>query len=632
MCREKSSNSRIRFGKDLLVWGLVLIVMAAIAVGQIEQSSVGEAVAGENIVAADTNDANPVASEGAAAAGESTPPPAEKLPTDAKIQSISFKKDMRIQDAIQFLAARYQKNIVPSSKVDGMVTVTNLYDVTFEQALNAILGHTFKYEQEGDFIKVYTAEEFKKIKEDEGRMVYRIFTLYYISAAEAEKLVKPILSKAAVVQSSSAAEKEISGGGGGGSSGTGASGSLSGGSGGDKMALNDIIVIYDFPENIDKAEKIIRSLDVRPKQVLIEATILSVVLIEGMELGVDWNLAAGVSLAGTAATQDIVSVGSIDRGSGATSPIGSLKDGAITTGTPIETFGFATQGGDGLRLGITTGDVRVFVTALESVTDTTVLANPKILAVNKQEGAVQIGTRLGYRSSTTIGQGGVATEGEVKFLEAGTVLKFRPYIGNDGYVRMDINPKDSSAALNDDGVPTENVTECKTNIIVKDGETIVIGGLFRDVVTTTRKQVPLLGDIPIIGALFRSKNDSVRREEVMVLLTTHIIDEPSETDGTARAEDVRRKRYGAKDELQTISRGRMAEEFYAKAARLHVEGDNESAMMELQKALRLRPAYLEAIRLKERIIGQTAPDEMEKMERVILENIDRENAPNWMRK
>jgi len=656
MNEEKKQSSGIRAAKGLLAWALVLVTMAAIALGGggepgAAEAGVKETAAGETTVAAVTEAAVAVAEETrggdadiapevksvapaateTASSDAATSTEAEPVMPGGKIQSIAFKKDTRIQDALLFLQERYQKNIVPSAKVDGTINVVNLRDVTFEQALDAILGRDFKSETTGNIIKVYTAEEVKAIQEDPERMVYEIFTLYYITAEEASNLIKPVLSSGAQaqIQVSSPAEKQISGGGGGGSA---AGASLDGGGGGDKLALHDTIVVYDYPENIKKVEKVIRSLDVRPKQVLVEATILSVVLIEGMELGVDWNLAAGVSLGGTAATDDIVSEGTISRGSGATSPIASLKDGTITTGTPIETFGFATQGGDGLRLGITTGDVRVLISALESVTDTTVLANPKILAVNKQEGAVQIGTRLGYRSSTTIGQGGVATEGEVKFLDAGTVLSFRPYIGNDGYVRMDIHPKDSSAALNDDGVPTETVTQCKTNIIVKDGETIVIGGLFRDVITTTRKQVPLLGDIPIIGALFRGKSDSVRREEVIVLLTTHIIDEPSETDGDARADDVRRKRFGAKDELDWAGRGKIAEEHYVEAVRCYIRKDATAAMKNLKLALRLRPGYLEAIRLKERILRETSPEEAAMLDRIILEDADKREAPKWLRR
>lgn len=287
-----------------------------------------------------------------------------------------------------------------------------------------------------------------------------------------------------------------------------------------------------------------------------------------------------------------------------------------------------------MRIGASTGNVRVLITALEAITDTTVLANPKILTVNKQEGSVLIGTNLGYRSSTSISTGGVATEGEVQFLQTGTQLVFRPYIGNDGYIRMDIYPKDSSATLNADGVPTETTTQMKTNIIVKDGETIVIGGLFRDTIVTTRQQVPLLGDLPIIGGLFRGTTDASQREEVIVLLTTHIIDEPSQVEGAEGAEDVRRKKFGAKDELQSIGRTKLADEAYAKAARHYLEGDIESALRELKIALKLRPAYLEALRLKERIAAELDANAKAdpRADGTVLETIDQGEASTWSKK
>ncbi len=509
------------------------------------------------------------------------------------IQSFKFEENFSIRSALAMLGSAYGKNIVPTPQVDGQLAFRGLSNVTFEEAMDAILGDNFKYERVGNLIKVYTREEYKKLMEDPERMVYKVFTLYYITAAEAQKLTAPLLSTAAQVQVTSPAETEISTGtgGAGGAGGGGRSGGATGGSasssrgGGDTLALHDTVVIYDYPENIDAVQKLLDTIDVRPKQVLVEATILSAQLNEGMELGVDWNLAAGVSVSG----------------------VGVLKDGPITAGTPIETTGFSgTQSGAGLRFGVTTGDVRVFVTALESITDTTVLAHPKVMTVNKQEGYVLIGTNLGYRSSTTISTGGVATEGEVQFLQTGTQLVFRPYIGNDGYIRMEIYPKDSSAELNEDGVPTESTVEMKTNVVVKDGETIVIGGLFRNVITTTRNQVPLLGDIPYIGAAFRSTTDSARREEVIVLLTTRIVDQPGGSEGKEAEEDARRKVEGAKDELQSISRTKMSEKAYEKAAKCYVEGDIQGAKHQLDVALRLRPAYLEALRLKEKVDAEAA--------------------------
>ena len=550
------------------------------------------------------------------------------------IDKFDVEEDFGVRKALAMLGSLCEKNIVPSPGVDGVLAFRSLKNVTFEEAMDAILGENFKYEQEGKLIKVYTKDEYKEIKEDPARKVCKVFTLYYITAKEAQNLMTPVLSTDALVQVSSPAEKGISSGisGSSGSGGQGASGvsQASSQGGGDSLALHDTIVVYDFPENIAKAEELIKSLDVRPKQVLIEATVLSALLTEGMELGVDWNFMAGYSLDGSSGTQDYVSGGTVDRGTEARSPIAEISD--ITDGTPLETSGFATQGGRGLRIGIRTGDVRMLITALESATDTTVLANPKILTVNKQEGSVLIGTKLGYRSSTTISTGGVATEGEVEFLQTGTQLIFRPYIGDDGYVRMEIYPKDSSATLNEDGVPTENTTELKTNIVVKDGETIVIGGLFRDVITTTRNQVPLLGDLPLIGALFRGTTDVSQREEVIVLLTTHIIDEPGDLEGIARADDVRRKRFGAKDELQSIGRAKLAEDNYAEAARFYIEGDNESAMKKLKLALTLRPSYLEAIRLKEKIMAEVSPEEAQKMKRILLEAVESKDTAKWNRK
>jgi type IV pilus assembly protein PilQ len=583
----------MRIGKALFIWGFVLVALATIATGDV-----------------------------GTAAGEAAVP--ENSEVGRAVQTIAFQKDMRIPEALRVLSERYQKNIVPSPNVDGVLSFTKLFDVTFDEAIAAILGPNFKYEQDGQLIKVYTREEYKNLKTDVDRMVHKVFTLHYLTAGEAVKLIEPVLSGSQKIKFSTPAEKQISGG-----TSTGSGGGLSAGGGGDSMAQQDTIVVYDFPENIVRAEEVLKALDVRPKQVLVEATILSAILTEGMELGVDWNFMAGFSLDGTGATEDIVSGGTISRGAEGTSPIADID---AAPGTPIETAGFAKAGISGLRVGVSSGDFRMFITALEQVTDTTVLANPKILAVNKQEGSVLIGANVGYRSSTTIGSGGVATEGQVEFLQTGTQLVFRPYIGDDGYIRMDIYPKDSSATINEDGVPTETTTQLRTNIVVKDGETIVIGGLFRDTINSARSQIPVLGDLPVIGALFRGTLDATQREEVIILLTPHIIEGAGETDGKLRAADIDRKRYGARMNLQGINRTRLAEDRYAKAVQYYADGNSVEALSELDNALDLRPTYLEALRLKERIISEVSPDDAARIERIMLGVIEREEALNWRRR
>ena len=537
---EKVTNNETRIRKGLFVLGFVLVMLIATT---------------------------------AAGANTSTGEPAQI------IDKFEVEEDFGVRKALAMLGSLCDKNIVPSPNVDGVLAFRSLKNITFEEAMDAILGENFKYEQVGKLIKVYTKEEYQKIKDDPARKVHEVFTLYYITAEEASKLIMPVLSGDAVIQSSTASEKTISGGSGsgggssGGSSSGGGGGSLGSGGGGDSMALNDKIVIYDFPERIEQAREIIKSLDIKPKQVLVEATILRALLDEDTQFGIDLSSIGGAS----------ISLGSTEG---------------------IQNTGFAsgvTSGG--LAAAFSIDDVTGFIRALEQITDTTVLANTKILAVNKQQGAVLIGTKLGYESQTT--QNDNTTTSKVEFLETGTRLVFRPYIGNDGYIRMDIYPEDSTAVLNAiTQVPDKTTTELQTNVLVKDGETIVIGGLFRNVVITTRSQVPLLGDIPFLGALFRGTSDLTQREEVIILLTTHIIDEPEETGGDQAQADIARKQDGVREGLQWISRRRLAEDSYERALEYYKEADYEKALSEVDTSLSLRPTYLEAIRLKEKIIAQ----------------------------
>jgi type IV pilus secretin PilQ/predicted competence protein len=600
MYRKKNSKGNSKVRAKLFVWCIVLVLMAAIAVADVDHG-LAEANLWANVSVTQVE----------------TGGSQESVLQNGVIPVFRCEENFGIRKALAMLGSMCNKNIVPSPNVDGLLAFRQLTNVTFDEVMDAILGDNYRYEQRGNLIRVYTKDEYQKIMSDPERMTYKVFTLYYISAAEAMKLIAPVLSSSGSVQGSSPAESIVPTG-----------DSISTGSGGgDTMALNDHIVVEDYPENIAEVEKMLEELDVRPKQVLVEATILSANLTEGLELGVDLNFAAGVHLTGTSTTQEVGTTAA-ELITTTTTPISQVAAG--TPGTPLETTGFATVGGSGLRVGVTSGDFAAFITALETVTDTTILANPKILAVNKQLGQVYIGTKIGYTSQTTQTQ--TSTTQQVEFLDTGTKLSFRPYIGDDGYIRMDIHPKDSSGTLKANNIPDEQSTELATNIMVKDGQTIVIGGLFRDVIVTSRSQIPLLGDLPLIGAFFRKTTDSVQRQEVIVLLTPHIIDDAEDTQSVARVDDIRRKRFGAKNELQWAGKARLAEDRYIMAAKSYVDGDIEAAMNALNYVLELRPSYLEAIRLKERIIGETRPDELDSIERIMLGDVEREDSAKWQRR
>jgi hypothetical protein len=149
-----------------------------------------------------------------------------------------------------------------------------------------------------------------------------------------------------------------------------------------------------------------------------------------------------------------------------------------------------------------------------------VLANPKIITLNKQRGEVLLGRRDGFLT-TTVTQ--TSTTQQVEFLETGTRLIYRPFITNTGLVRLEIHPEDSDGGLNADGLPFKETAEVTTNVMVPDGETVVIGGLFRERDKVTKKRVPVLGSLPLIGGLFRSEDTESVREEIVILLTPHIL-------------------------------------------------------------------------------------------------------------
>ncbi len=116
------------------------------------------------------------------------------------IQSFKFEEEFSIRKALAMLGSAYGKNIVPTPAVDGALAFRGLSNVTFEDAMDAILGSNFQYEQVGNLIRVYTKDEYKKIMEDPARMEYKVFTLYYVTAAEAQNLITPLLSAVSAIQ------------------------------------------------------------------------------------------------------------------------------------------------------------------------------------------------------------------------------------------------------------------------------------------------------------------------------------------------------------------------------------------------------------------------------------------------
>ena len=299
----------------------------------------------------------------------------------------------------------------------------------------------------------------------------------------------------------------------GGGDSSGGSGGGGGDTGGESDAGNSLIVITDYSENLAQVEQIIKEADRRPQQILVEATILDATLNENNALGMDFSFLGGVNfdtllssttlpgaLSGTilSATSSSGTTGTGTTGAagtGATGSVGTLLSNGYYGGT---TGSYDTQvPPGGLQIGVVHRNLAFFLSALESVADTTVLANPKVLVLNKQSGQVIVGQQLGYQT-TTVTQ--TTSTQAVSFLDTGTILSFRPFIGNDGYIRMEVHPEDSSGSVTNN-LPNKTTTEVTSNVMVKDGNTIVIGGLFHESTSSARNQIPGLGSLPLVGAV-----------------------------------------------------------------------------------------------------------------------------------
>ncbi|MHC5165805.1 MAG: type II secretion system protein GspD, partial [Planctomycetota bacterium] len=254
-------------------------------------------------------------------------------------------------------------------------------------------------------------------------------------------------------------------------------------------------------------------------------------------------------------------------------------------GVELTNGGVDFQGGV-LDIGISIDDITGLITASEEVDDTAILANPKILALNKQAGKLIIGDKEGYEDTTTQNQSGSTTQ-SIAFLESGTILEFRPFIGKDGLIRMELSPEQSSSFFTGPllSIPNKTTTNIITNVLVKDGQTIVLGGLFQEETTLGFSQVPLLGDVPVVGELFKGETDTSQRTELIVLITPHIIVSPDQLDGENRMEDVLRMNQEMRQNLIWLSRAKLDEMRYADAVELYTNGQPEAALAKLNSQL-----------------------------------------------
>lgn len=396
--------------------------------------------------------------------------------------SIDFK-DADIRNVLRVLSLKSGVNIVAGNEVEGKVTI-RLVDVPWEKALDVVLRtYGFVYERDENIIRVTTVENLKK-----EQLITKTFILNYANATEVKESISKMLTERGHI---------------------------------DLDERTNMLLVTEIPANINKIEKVIEKLDRMTAQVMIEAEMIETTLADDEKLGIDWTLYVSASGASRYITAPF------DRGKGGTRffpkeflPYNDTSATGDTTSFPkvsSDTFTFGTL------------DFTQFQTVLEilkSRTDTKILSNPRIATMDNQEAEIVVGTIVPipiYERNSETGTMEVTGYDEQQI---GVKLKVTPSINQQNYITMQLQPEVSSivgwTGPNNER-PIISTREATTQIMVKDGQTIAIGGLIKEESIDYYKKVPVLGDIPLLGFFFRKKTKDIDTTDLLIFITPRII-------------------------------------------------------------------------------------------------------------
>jgi type IV pilus assembly protein PilQ len=254
----------------------------------------------------------------------------------------------------------------------------------------------------------------------------------------------------------------------------------------------NVLVVQTSSDYLPRLEKLISELDVPPLQVMVEVKMIQVNAGNGGNIGVDAKY--------TRASDQ--------------------NDWAQTTNLAGKTTDTGAQGLYAHALSIfSAASLEAYLSALATDTKYDLIATPRLTTLNNKEASILIGSKLGYKT-TIVSQ--TSTTQVINFLSVGTSLTLTPNVTKNGFIRMKVAPKVSEGAIVGD-LPQEDTTETKNEVMVRDGQTFVIGGLIKEKDVESNYGVPFIMDIPIIGGLFRKTVTTKEKNELLVFVTPHIV-------------------------------------------------------------------------------------------------------------
>ena len=427
--------------------------------------------------------------------------PEDKNPMKSKASSAYTGKkisldfqDIEVRRVLQLLADFTGINMVASDTVQGNITL-RLEDVPWDQALDIIMKtKNLDKRRNGNVIWIAPVAELIKSEEDEAKAIAQsiklapiqtdYIQLSYAKAADVLKLLedsrdaKGSVSNRTAGSDSLALESLLS-----------SRGSVV------SDSRTNTLIVNDTSQNIDKIRKMIDLLDVAVKQVMVEARIVTASTDFSRELGIKWSAQK---------------LGNSPVWGGDFQP--SFDLGVDLATNTAGTFNFG-------LLKISDYMLNLELTALQADGHGEVLSAPKVLTGDKQKAYILRGTEIPYQTYS-------ATEGlKTEFRAAYLKLEVTPSITPDGKVQMALLvEKDSIGTITSDGIAIDT-SELQTNVLVDDGGTVVLGGIFDDVKRNDYEKVPFLADLPVVGNLFKNNVKTTMQTELLIFVTPRIVND-----------------------------------------------------------------------------------------------------------
>jgi general secretion pathway protein D len=278
------------------------------------------------------------------------------------------------------------------------------------------------------------------------------------------------------------------------------------------------LVIRTAPPNFSILQETIDRLDIRPPQVLLEVLIAEINLDKSTAYGVNWQLYSHAGLPGDSTRGVLGGFGGQNFSDSAASTLGGL----------------------GIRIvSLASLDVRSILQAIASHTNVRVVSAPRVLALNNEQARILVGSEVPFTSATISGITS-SVDQVVEYRDVGTQLTVLPTVNNDGYVTLrllqEVSELSTATVAAAQNSPIITTREAETSAIVKTGRTVVIGGLISGQRQDIESGIPILKDIPLIGALFKSKSLDRQRQELAIFLTPYVVFNDEQADSVLRQE------------------------------------------------------------------------------------------------